>query len=131
MFRNNSRHMKEKLNNITFSLLLLMIVILLFTIFDNSIHGLQDIWSVPEYYFKDKIPFGFLWGIVGLIFARKVHNTYLKALTVSGIISVTLQTRYFLEGYPLSFVFLFLLFHFIILYFLSLGMFLILKKYAK
>lgn len=123
--------MKEKIRNITFNLILLMIVILLFTIVDHSIHGLEDIWSVPDYYFKDKIPFGFLWGIVGLLVARKVKKSWLKALTLSGIISVTLQTRYFLEGYPLSFVFLFLLFHFIILYFLSLGMFFILKKYAK
>ena len=121
--------MKEKIIRLAFALILLLIVILLFTVIDYFIHGLSDAWGVPDYYFKNKIPFGFLWGIVGLLFARKFQNVWLKALSVSGITAVALQTRYFIEGYPLNFVLLFLLFHFAILYFLSVIMFRIFGKY--
>lgn len=123
--------MKEKISNGVFVAVIFLIVILLFTIIDHEIHSLKNAWSVPDYYFKDKIPAGFLWGIVGLFFARKFQNIWLKALAVAGIIAVTLQVRYFFEGYSLDFVLIFLLLHFIILYFLSVGMFLIFKKYIK
>lgn len=116
--------MNGKLQKIIFVGTALLIVILIFTIIDHYLHSLNDAWSVPDYYFKNKIPFGFLWGVVGLLLARKFKSVWLKSLTVSGVIAITLQTRYLIEGYALSFVFLFLLFHFIMLYFLSLGMFL-------
>src|ERR1035437_9813777 len=109
--------MNSKSQKIIFSSIVLMVVILLFTIIDHSIHGLENAWSVPDYYFRNKIPFGFLWGIVGLLLARKVQNIWLKALVVSSIIATTLQLRYFIEGYPLDFVIIFLFIHFIILYF--------------
>lgn len=123
--------MKDKISNGVFVTVTLLAVILLFTIIDHAIHSLENAWNVPDYYFKDKIPAGFLWGIVGLLFARKFQNIWLKALTVAGIIALALQVRYFLEGYPLGFVLVFLLFHFIILYFLSVGMFLVFKKCIK
>ena len=121
--------MNTKLQNGIFFGILLLIVILLFTIADYFIHGLGNTWGVPDYYFKNKIPFGFLWGIVGLLLAGKFQSIWAKALMVSGVIAITLQLRYFLEGYALGFVLLFLLFHFVILYFLSVGMFKILDKY--
>lgn len=109
--------------------IILMVVIILFTIIDYFIHGLENYWSVPDYYFKNKIPFGFLWGLVGLFIASKYKNIWLKSLIFSGTIAVTLQIRYFIEGYALDFVLIFLLFHFLTLYFLSLGMFKIFEKY--
>lgn len=112
-----------------FTAIILLIVILFFTIIDYWIHELRDIWSVPDYYFRNKIPFGFLWGMVGLLVATRLRNIWLKALGVAGIIAISLQVRYFIEGYNLTFVFLFLPFHFIIVYFLSLGMFVIIGKY--
>ncbi len=121
--------MDTKFQNGIFSGILLLIVILLFTVADYFIHGLKGVWGVPDYYFKNKIPFGFLWGIVGLLLARKFQNIWVKALVFSSVIAITLQFRYFLEGYALDFVLLFLLFHFIILYFLSVGIFKILDKY--
>jgi hypothetical protein len=120
-----------KIQNGIFVGIVLLIVILLFTIVDHSIHGLEGAWSVPDYYFRNKIPFGFLWGVVGLFLARKYTNVWLKALIVAGIIATTLQVRYFIEGYTLSFVLLFLLFHFLILYVLSVGMFLLFDKYIQ
>ena len=120
--------MKAKILRITFISILLLIVILLFTILDYSVHGLEKAWSVPDYYFRNKIPFGFLFGAIGVLLAKKFQRNWLKALAVAGTVAVTLQFRYFIEGYPLSFVFLFLLIHFVILYVLSVLMFLILNK---
>lgn len=116
-----------------FACIALMIVILLFTIIDHFIHGLESYWGVPDYYFRNKIPFGFLWGIVGLflVYKLKISNIWLKALTVSGIIAVTLQVRYFIEGYSLGFVLIFLLFHFLILYLLLVVMFKVFSNYLK
>jgi hypothetical protein len=121
--------MSLKLKKSIFIGIVLLILILLFTIVDHFLHGLDNAWSVPDFYFKDKIPFGFLWGIVGMLFARKIKNLWCKAVIFSGIIAVTLQFRYFIEGYALSFVLLFLMIHFIVLYFLSIGMFSIFNRY--
>lgn len=121
--------MKTRLQKGFFVGIVLLIVILFFAIFDHALHGLSDRWSVPDFYFKDKIPFGFLWGVVGLFLVQKLKNIWLKALIFSSVIAITLQVRYFIQGYNLSFVLIFLLFHFIILYVLSIGMFMIFNKY--
>ena len=119
--------MKERFLNGIFVGIVLLITVLLFTVIDHAIHELEKAWSVPDYYFRNKIPFGFLWGIVGLLFARKFQSIWIKSLLVSGVISIILQFRYFIEGYPLNFVLSFLLIHFIILYLLSVGMFFVLN----
>jgi hypothetical protein len=120
--------MSTKLQKIIFESVVVLIVVLLFTIMDHYIHGLQDKWGVPDYYFKDKIPFGFLWGLVGLLLAIKFSNIWLKSLIFAGTIAVTLQFRYFIEGYPLDFVLIFLSLHFIMVYLLAVGMFTTFKK---
>ena len=112
-----------------FTSIIILTVILLFTIIDHSIHVLKLAWSVPNYYFRNKIPFGFLWGIIGFYCTHKSKNIWIKALIFSCIVSVALQTRYFIEGYALNFVLIFLLIHFIILYFLSSIMFIVFSKY--
>lgn len=123
--------MKKKFLKWIFAAIVLLIVILLFTIIDHFLHGLENAWAVPDYYFRNKIPFGFLLGLVGLLLARQSHSARTKPLIFTVVVAVILQTRYFIEGYPLDFVLLFLLFHFIILYFLSVGMFLVFNKYIK
>jgi hypothetical protein len=120
--------MKDKILKITFTGISLLIVMLLFTVVDYSLHELKGDWAVPPHYFVNKIPFGFLWSILGIFFAKKFQNIWLKSLVFSLVISITLQFRYFIEGYPLDFVVIFLLLHFLILYVLSLGMFQIFKK---
>lgn len=114
---------KTKVSSLFYIGISLLVVVLLFTFFDYLIHSMKADWGVPEYYFRDKIPFGFLWGIAGLYVARWFMSIWWKALSVAGIVATTLQVRYFVEGYPLDFVVIFLLFHFIILYILSLVMF--------
>ena len=81
--------MKSRLQRNIFSCIILAIVILLFTAIDYFIHGLEKSWSVPEYYFRNKIPFGFLWGIIGLLIATKIKGVWLKSLVVAGIIAVS------------------------------------------
>jgi len=122
-------HMKEKIRKGFFVGVALLIAILLFTIIDHFIHGLQDAWGVPDYYFKDKIPAGFFWAVIGLFLAKKFQNIWLKSLVVAGLIALALQVRYFLSGYALNFVLIFLLFHFLILFFLLAGMFWLLAKH--
>ncbi|MDD5050490.1 MAG: cupredoxin family copper-binding protein [Candidatus Pacebacteria bacterium] len=123
--------MKKKALDILFIGANLLIVILLFTIVDHAIHGLEGAWSVPDYYFKDKIPFGFFWAIVGYFLVRKYENIWLKAFLTSGLIAIILQTRYFWEGYPLGFVLIFLFFHFVILFVVSVIMYALLGRVYK
>jgi plastocyanin len=119
---------KERTMHTVFTGAALLTVILLFTILDHALHGLQDRWSVPDYYFRNKIPYGFLWAVVGLYLCRRWRSVWARALVVAGVVSVTLQFRYFIEGYPLDFVFIFLLVHFVILAVLLAGMFRVLKS---
>lgn len=109
----------------------LLAVIILFAGTDYFIHGLKSVWSVPEYYYRNKILAGFLWGAAGLLLAGRFQKVWLKALVFSGAVALPLQVRYFLEGYALDFVLIFLFIHFVILYFLSAGMFRVFGKYAK
>jgi len=123
--------MKESIKKGIFTGIVLMIVILIFTIIDHFLHGLQDKWSVPERYFRNKIPFGFFLVIIGLFLATRVQNIWFKSLILAGFVSVVLQLRYYYEGYPVGFVTLFLVFHFLIIYPLSVGMFKIFNKYLS
>lgn len=123
--------MKEKLLKGVFITIALLAAILLFAGIDYFIHNLKLSWSVPEYYYRNKISAGFLWGIAGLLLAKKFQSIWLRAAVFSGVVAAPLQVRYFLERYALDFVLIFLLIHFAILYFLSAGMFWVFKKYIK
>lgn len=107
----------------------LLILILLFAGIDYIFHTFNEKWAVPEYYFKNKIIYGFLWSILALWISSKVSSIFVKSFVFSAIISIVLQTRYYIEGYPIDFVMIFLVIHFVILYTLSLIMFKLNKKY--
>lgn len=96
------------------SFLIILVIILIFTIVDYVVHLLSEEYSVPSYYFRNKVIFGTLIGILLWPFIKK-YKTNTKSILLSVVVSVLLQTRYFLEGYPKEFVFEFLLFHFLIL----------------
>lgn len=112
-------------------LAILFILILVFTAIDYVFHIVKAEWSVPEYYFRNKIIFGFLWGIPALFIASKLPKLWQKSLIFSGVLAVILQTRYYLEGYPTNFVLIFLLIHFLILLALSFVMFKLVNKYKN
>lgn len=91
-----------------------LLIILIFAGLDYLIHSLSNEYSVPSYYFRNKIIFGTLIGYLSYLLFQK-RSVFVKSLLVSLLVSVLLQVRYFIEGYPLDFVLLFLFVHFIIL----------------
>lgn len=90
-------------------------IILLFTLGDYFVHILDEEYAVPSRYFTNKIIYGTIIGFISYLFIRK-QKIGIKSLLFSLIVSLLLQTRYFLEGYLLSFVILFFFIHFIILF---------------
>lgn len=103
-------------------------IILIFAMIDFLIHKLSNEYDVPGYYFRNKVIFGTLIGFFSYLFIRK-QKLWVKSLAFSILVSVLLQTRYYLEGYPADFVFLFLGIHFAILLAVSLLVFKLAKKY--
>lgn len=104
-------------------------MIFIFALVDYFFHSLTPKWQVPEYYFRNKIIYGFLLSIPALYISSKLPKVWERSLVFSLILSIFLQVRYYIEGYPLDFVLVFLLIHFCILYLLTLFMFNIIKKY--
>lgn len=110
-------------------LLIVTGIICIFTFFDFIIHSLSNEYTVPSYYFRNKIIFGTIWAFVIYLILRKWKAALsLKSFVFSALIAVILQVRYYYEGYSLSFVFEFLFFHFFILWAVSYGVFRVLKK---
>ena len=98
-------------------LAIIMLVIVIGTFFDFFAHNASPRFSVPGEYFINKIIYGSLFGLI--IF--KILRNYLKvtspgrlALWMSLGVAVILQTKYFLQGYDLFFVGLFMILHFFI-----------------
>lgn len=106
----------------------LLALVLAFSGIDYFFHLISPNWAVPEYYFKNKIIWGFLWSIPAAYVALKFSKIWQKSLSFSAVISIILQARYYWEGYPLDFVLIFLGIHFAILFVLSLGMFKIYQR---
>lgn len=105
-------------------------VMLIFAGFDYFIHGLSSEYDVPSRYFTNKIIYGTVIGYAAnLLFRNK--KLFTRSLLVSLGISVLLQVRYFLEGYPKDFVFLFLGIHFILLLPISFVVFKLSEKWLK
>lgn len=97
-------------------------VILVFTFFDYVFHTLSPDYSVPSWYFTNKIIYGTLIGFVTYLFVRK-KSIMQKSLILSAVVSILLQVRYYFRDYAINFVILFLIIHFVILFIVSyLGM---------
>ena len=123
---------KEKLNfkNLTLIFSAVLVIILIFTFIDFLIHLLKEEYSVPGYYFRNKIIFGTIWGfIVYLLIKGFKISLFIKSLIFSAATSIVLQFRYYLEGYPKDFVFLFLGIHFVILVLVSYIGFKLIEKF--
>ncbi|MFA4952753.1 MAG: hypothetical protein WC584_00870 [Candidatus Pacearchaeota archaeon] len=106
---------------------IVFLIILILTFIDFLIHSLSKEYAVPDYYFRNKIIFGTIIGLI-IYFLVKNKNPLIKSLTFSVVVSVLLQIRYFLEGYPIRFVIEFLAIHFIILFIVSIITFKYLKR---
>ena len=122
----------EELNvkNLILIFVIVLGIVLIFTAIDYYVHSLSEEYAVPSYYFRNKIIFGTGIGFIAYIFIRKL-KWYYRSFVFSAIISILLQTRYFLEGYALKFVFEFMRFHFLMLLPVSMIVFKLLDKKLK
>lgn len=113
--------MQNKIYLVLYNLFFLAVVILLFTFTDSVIHTFRAEWAVPEYYFRNKIIFSLIFGVI-LFFVlgrSKIQSSLRKAAIFSLTICTLLQIRYLISGYDLSFVLIFWVIHTVILFALS------------
>lgn len=95
----------------------MLIVMCVGTLFDFFAHQTSERFAVPEYYFRNKLIFGTLIGWIGILILRRfVPSDRWLAFWVTLGIAVALQTRYYLEGYDPTFVFLFMGIHFVVFF---------------
>ena len=91
-----------------------LIVILIGTAIDWFAHGLSERFAVPEYYFPHKILYGTIIGSIALwVFRHWIRSDRLLAFAVTAAVAVLIQVNYYLQGYSLTFVFLFMAIHFV------------------
>jgi len=118
---------KSKAKEVIMLFLISLAIILIFAAIDYLTHSLKAEYSVPPRYFPNKILYGTIIGFIALLIFRK-QKPLTKSLIFSAAISIILQARYYFEGYPKSFVFLFLGIHFAILLATSFACFKIMEK---
>jgi hypothetical protein len=118
---------KTEYKGIVKVILVVLVIIIVFTFIDYLFHLISEEYSVPSYYYKNKVIYGTVIGLITYFFIRN-KNLLKKALIFSGVVAVLLQIRYYLEGYALDFVVLFLFVHFAILLIISYFMFKVLDK---
>ncbi len=106
---------ENKIKKLFLIFFMIFAIILVFAFVDFLLHSLRVEYSVPPRYFPNKILYGTIYGFIIFLLVRK-QSPFMKSFLFSLIVDVSLQTRYLLEGYPLDFVFLFLILHFIILF---------------
>ena len=97
------------------ALIFILEVILVFTFFDYMIHTTSPDYAVPASYFVNKIIYGTIIGFITYLFVRKKPITQ-KSAIIALVVSALLQIGYAVTGYPLSFVALFFVIHFAILF---------------
>ncbi len=91
---------------------LVLIIVTVATLIDFIVHSSNARFYVEFEYYRNKIIFSTLWGLVLLIIFRKINNMTIKAFIFAGFIAFVLQIKYFFQGYDRFFVFLFLFLHF-------------------
>lgn len=116
--------------NVFISFLIVVIIIAVFTFIDYLFHLLSEEYAVPGYYYRNKMIFGTIIGFITYLFTAKAKPVT-RAIIFSAAVSILLQLRYYLEGYPRDFVFLFLGIHLGILVAITIPAFLIIKNRIK
>ena len=112
------RKNKNNYKRISLVVLTILVVIIIFTFIDYLFHILKEEYAVPSRYFTNKIIYGTIIGLITYYFDRD-KQPVIKSLIFSGVISILLQIRYFVEGYNIDFVVLFFFIHFAILLIVS------------
>ncbi len=128
--RNPPTSVRGFLTNAVYLFIVIFTIIIVFYFFDKYFHSLSDGYSVPQRYFKNKIIYGVIIGYITAFFMQKKKLIW-RSLIFSGVVSILLQVRYFIEGYSLNFAVLFLFIHFAILIATSLIIFYLFDKVKK
>ena len=124
-----SVHMQRDSNRSPQRLGIMLLVLCIGTIFDWFAHQASPSFGVPSSYFRNKILFGTIIGFVALEILRKfVRSDRWLAFGSTLTIAILLQTRYYMEGYDLNFVFLFMGIHFVVFFLPALVLFHFFKK---
>ena len=95
---------------------LMLLAVFAATLIDWAVHSTSSRFYVEFEYYRNKVLFGTIWGLIGFFVFRRIRwvNNYKKlAVLVSLVIAATLQAKYFFLGYDKFFVFLFFFLHFL------------------
>jgi len=104
--------------------LLSFFAILIFTLVDYFFHFIVPEFSVPSWYFRNKLIYGTLIGFIFLLTVKNLKlSTLKKSFLFSLIVVLLLQIRYLYYGYTLQFHLFFIPMHFLILFATSLILF--------
>ncbi len=118
-----------KKENILKQIGLMLTIVLVATFIDYIVHSLDESFYVPMEYFTNKVIYATVWGFVGVYVLRNwIKDPTRLAIGMSAFIALVLQTKYFLQGYNLFFVFLFMFLHFLMFLVPSIPVF---RKYPE
>lgn len=93
---------------------LILLIAVVATIIDYFVHSTNPSFEVPAEYYRNKVIFATIWGLIAVWILRNwVRNPTKLAVAMSAVIAVVLQVKYFLQGFDLFFVFLFMFLHFV------------------
>ena len=95
--------------------LLVLITVLIFTFIDYLFHAISPEYSVPSWYFRNKIIFETVYVYVAYLLLRKVKPAIASFITAV-VTSTLLQARYYFLGFNCEFVVLFWGIHLFILW---------------
>lgn len=84
------------------------------TALDFLVHTTSPAFAVPDFYFRNKIIYATIWLLVGIALFWRVRAPFWKSVYATAFFAVVLQIRYYLIGYPLWFVFGFMVVHFVV-----------------
>ncbi|GEM_PF-2298840 len=107
--------MKTKTKRLIATFFLILIVVLVFTLIDFSFHSVSEEYSVPSWYFRNKIIFETIYVCLAYWLFRKL-NPALSSFLTAVITSTLLQARYYFLGFNIEFVILFWGIHALILW---------------
>lgn len=93
---------------------LVLVIIVVGTIIDYVVHSASESFYVPFEYYRNKVLFGVFYGFLFLHVGRwlGIKKAEWLAFFSLAVVAISLQLKYFLQGYDLFFVILFLFFHF-------------------
>jgi hypothetical protein len=107
--------MKTKTKRLLVTFVLILAMVLLFTFIDFLFHAISEEYSVPSWYFRNKIIFETIYVCLAYWIFNKL-NPALSSFLAAIITATLLQARYYFLGFNLEFVILFWGIHALILW---------------